>query len=163
MNSVFLQILALGFTSSQATALDANHFDLSTKYASTLISINNTFAAIPGIVGVYLSGWMLQQTNDNWSSIFLLASAVAVAGCVLYLILGTADPIDFDRRGVGCCNGSGFDLDAEEPPSCRDSEEVISISSMSELPHSPSSDHLLMSIQQSPSQSPTQSTTASEE
>lgn len=42
----------------------------------SLFSVTNTFATIPGIAGVYITGYILEQTNYDWKIIFLLAAGI---------------------------------------------------------------------------------------
>lgn len=97
------QTIAVAATGCQPSGVDANHFDLSAKYAGMLYSISNTIGTIPGIVGVYLSGWMLEKTGDDWSLVFMIASFVAFVGWFAFVFLARGTAVDFDTRGVGCC------------------------------------------------------------
>jgi len=112
---VALLVLALGFHGCYDAGIGANHYDLSTKYAGVLVSINNTSGSVPGILGAWLTGWMLAQTGNNWASVFMLAAAIAVAGLISFLILVRGKPVDFDSRGVGCCNGNGNYVSTSAP------------------------------------------------
>ena len=40
-----------------------NHMDIGPKYAGTLMGITNTFATLPGIIAVYVTGYILQVTQ----------------------------------------------------------------------------------------------------
>jgi hypothetical protein len=50
--------------------------------------VTNTFATIPGIVGVYITGYILQVTNYNWTIVFLLAAGVLLFS-LLFLFLAS--------------------------------------------------------------------------
>jgi len=45
---------------------------------------------------------MLQKTGGDWSSVFLLAAAVATSSCLIFIFLAQGEAIDFDKRKVGC-------------------------------------------------------------
>jgi len=53
---------------------------------------------LPGVVGIYLTGWILQITGNDWKSVFLLAAALAVAGVLLYLFFVRTEEVDFDEK-----------------------------------------------------------------
>ncbi|MDG1474419.1 MAG: hypothetical protein P8Q37_05915 [Porticoccaceae bacterium] len=67
-----------------------NHLDVAPKYAGTLMGITNTFAAIPGIIGVYAAGLILELTG-SWILVFQLAGLVSVIGMIYYLRNATAE------------------------------------------------------------------------
>ncbi len=67
----------------------SNHMDIAPKHAGTLMGITNTAGTLPGIIGVYISGLILQWT-DSWILVFQLAAALNVFGLVFYLIFGSA-------------------------------------------------------------------------
>ncbi len=67
----------------------SNHMDLAPKHAGVLMGITNTAGTIPGIIGVYVSGLILQWTN-SWILVFQVAAALNVFGLLFYLIFGSA-------------------------------------------------------------------------
>lgn len=69
-----------------------NPLDIAPKYADVLIGINYTFAMIPGIVGIYVTGWLV-DTYDSYAPAFLLAAIISVAGTVVWLMYGTGKKI----------------------------------------------------------------------
>ena len=62
------------------------------RYADVLMGISNTFATIPGIDGVALAGWLLDQTG-SYAGVFMIAAAVQVLGGVLWLLYATGEKI----------------------------------------------------------------------
>jgi ACS family sodium-dependent inorganic phosphate cotransporter len=65
-----------------------NPVDIAPKHAGTIMGLSNTFATIPGIVGVYVSGLILSSTN-SWAIVFSTAGVVTVFGWAFYLIFGS--------------------------------------------------------------------------
>lgn len=53
----------------------------------------NTAGAIPGFVGVYLVGYILESSGGQWYIVFVQTAAMCVLGAVFYLFYGTAKPI----------------------------------------------------------------------
>ena len=83
--------LMCGATATSACAMSGfgpNCFDIAPKYADVIWGISNTFATLPGIVGVYITGWLLDRTG-SFVAPFLLTAAIAVFGAVFYLVFGS--------------------------------------------------------------------------
>lgn len=72
----------------------SNHMDLAPKQAGTLMGITNTAGTLPGIIGVFISGLILQWTN-SWTLVFQVAAAINVFGLVFYLVFARTDK-EFD-------------------------------------------------------------------
>ncbi|MEP3050097.1 MAG: ACS family MFS transporter [Erythrobacter sp.] len=67
-----------------------NHMDIAPKHAGTLMGITNTAGTIPGIIGVTVSGWILQVTG-SWALLFQVAAGVTLFGLVFYLWFGSGE------------------------------------------------------------------------
>ena len=70
-----------------------NHLDIAPAHAGILMGISNTAACVPGIIGVPLTGFLLQENAGDWGAVFNLASLVTAAGCVVFLVYARAEPI----------------------------------------------------------------------
>ena len=73
-----------------SAAFGVNHLDVAPTYGGILMGISNTFATIPGIVGVALTGLIVQATK-SFSAVFYLIAAVYVIGMILYLRWGSGE------------------------------------------------------------------------
>lgn len=67
-----------------------NHMDIAPEHAGTLMGITNTAGTIPGIVGVLVSGWIL-DTTGSWTLVFQVAAAVSAFGLIFYLLFGSGE------------------------------------------------------------------------
>ena len=65
-----------------------NHMDIAPRHAGTLMGITNTAGTIPGIIGVYVSGLILQATG-SWALVFQVAAGVTIFGLVFFLIFAS--------------------------------------------------------------------------
>ena len=72
----------------------SNHMDIAPKHAGTLMGITNTAGTIPGIIGVYVSGLILQWT-DSWILVFQVAAAFNLFGLLFYLVFARTE-VEFD-------------------------------------------------------------------
>jgi len=69
-----------------------NSLDMAPRYASVLFGFSNTFATIPGIVGVAITGWLVDVTG-TYNSAFVLTAAVSGVGALVYALFFNARPL----------------------------------------------------------------------
>ena len=69
-----------------------NHMDIAPRSAGTLMGITNTAGTIPGIIGVYVSGRILEATG-SWALVFQVAAGVTLFGLVFYLMFSSSKQI----------------------------------------------------------------------
>ncbi|NKB99186.1 MAG: MFS transporter [Pseudomonadales bacterium] len=67
-----------------------NHMDIAPNHAGKLMGITNTFATIPGIIGVTVSGFIL-ETTGSWALVFQVAGGVTLFGLIFYLIFASGE------------------------------------------------------------------------
>jgi len=67
-----------------------NSFDIAPRYADVVWSFTNTFATIPGILGVFITGWLVQHTG-GYSAPFFLSAAVVTIGAFTFLRFGSGE------------------------------------------------------------------------
>jgi ACS family sodium-dependent inorganic phosphate cotransporter len=65
-----------------------NHMDIAPRHAGTLMGITNTAGTIPGIIGVYVSGLILELTG-SWALVFQVAAGVTLVGLAFYLVFSS--------------------------------------------------------------------------
>jgi len=66
-----------------------NHMDIAPKYAGTLMGITNTAGTIPGIIGVFVSGPILELTG-SWALVFQVTAGVTLFGLVFFLMFSSS-------------------------------------------------------------------------
>ena len=66
-----------------------NHADIGPKHTGSIMGISATIATIPGIIGVAISGFLVDLTG-SFDSIFYLASAIVLFGGTFYLTFASA-------------------------------------------------------------------------
>ncbi|MEJ6591670.1 MAG: ACS family MFS transporter [SAR86 cluster bacterium] len=66
-----------------------NHMDIAPKYAGTLMGITNTAGTIPGIIGVFVSGLILELTG-SWALVFQVTAGVTLFGLVFFLMFSSS-------------------------------------------------------------------------
>ena len=85
-------ILCLGkvFSAAGIGGHSVNHMDIGPRHAGTLMGITNTAGTIPGIVGVYVTGMILEATG-SWALVFQVTASVTLFGMIFYLLFGSAE------------------------------------------------------------------------
>ena len=69
-----------------------NPQDIAPKYAGSVFGVMNAFGAIPGFIGVYCTGYILNVSN-SWAAVFVVMATVNVIGVTVFAIWGTGKPI----------------------------------------------------------------------
>jgi len=67
-----------------------NHLDVGPRYAGVLMGISNTAATVPGVVGVAVTGLILQATG-SFTMVFYLTAVIYLVGLVGYLLWGSGE------------------------------------------------------------------------
>ncbi|XP_035826482.1 solute carrier family 17 member 9 isoform X2 [Aplysia californica] len=80
-----LAVACCGFHNS---GILVNPQDIAPKHAGSVFGIMNMAGAIPGFVGVYIAGHIL-ETTKSWNAVFGQTSVVCVFGWIVYVIFGT--------------------------------------------------------------------------
>jgi len=119
-NTSVLVLLTLGVGSMGVIGggVEPLPLDISRKYSGALYGVTNTIAQIPGIIGVYLTGFILEQTDEKWDTVFILAAAVFGLAEIVFIIFAESKEIDFEARNRMvcrvCCGKN--DIDDDESP-----------------------------------------------
>ena len=90
MSVMTLMCLGNAFGGMAAGGFIVNHADIGPKYTGTLMGITNMLGAIPGIIGVYLSGLIL-NTTGSWGAVFYVVAGVTFFGMIFYLLFASAE------------------------------------------------------------------------
>jgi len=69
-----------------------NHMDIAPRHAGTLMGITNTAGTIPGIIGVFVSGVILEVTG-SWALVFQVAGGVTLFGLIVFLLFSSSEKI----------------------------------------------------------------------
>ncbi|XP_020595263.1 probable anion transporter 5, chloroplastic [Phalaenopsis equestris] len=85
----------LALSSCALSGLYCTHQDISPEYASILLGITNTVGAVPGIVGVALTGYLLDLTHSWGLSLFAPSIFFYLTGTVVWLLFASSKPQNF--------------------------------------------------------------------
>jgi ACS family sodium-dependent inorganic phosphate cotransporter len=84
--------IALGLASFTFAGAGCNHLDISPRHAGVLFGISNTAGTLPGIIGVALTGFLVDQTG-TFAAAFYLTACILLLGWIVFLLFGTAERI----------------------------------------------------------------------
>jgi ACS family sodium-dependent inorganic phosphate cotransporter len=93
---VGLLSVTFGFAAFIRTGLFCGHQDLSPKYASIMLGVTNTAAAIASTLSTFFTGLFLSQTGGNWAYSLFFPIAALQAVSVFVFMIWKSDPVDFD-------------------------------------------------------------------
>jgi MFS family permease len=87
-----IALMSLGniFGGAMAGGFGVNHLDIAPKGSGVIMGLSNTAGTIPGIIGVYISGMILEATG-SWALVFQTAAGVLLFGLVFYLVFASAE------------------------------------------------------------------------
>lgn len=77
--------------------LYCNHADLSPRYAPFLLGMTNTVGALPGIVGVAVTGALLDATGSWEWALFAPSALFFVTGTAVFVHYGRSERQQFDN------------------------------------------------------------------
>ena len=69
-----------------------NHLDIAPRYADVLMGITNTAGTIPGIIGVAITGWLVDVTG-TYSAAFALAAGINIFGAIVWLAFASGERV----------------------------------------------------------------------
>ncbi|KAH7298769.1 hypothetical protein KP509_25G058500 [Ceratopteris richardii] len=87
---------SLALSSFALGGLYCTHQDISPRYASILLGITNTAGAIPGILGVYLTGVLLDETNSWQMALFDPCIFFWITGTIVWNLFASSEPRNFE-------------------------------------------------------------------
>lgn len=90
--AMVLLTTALGLAAFSYAGFASNHLDVSPRHAGAIFGISNTAGTIPGIIGVALTGILVDQTG-SYASAFYVTAGIYIFGLVFYLAFGTGKRI----------------------------------------------------------------------
>ena len=90
--AVLLMCGALGALAFTWSGFIPNHLDIAPRYADILMGITNTAGTVPGIIGVAITGWLV-DVSGTYSAAFALAAAINIVGAIVWLVFATGERV----------------------------------------------------------------------
>ncbi|XP_060238706.1 voltage-gated purine nucleotide uniporter SLC17A9 isoform X6 [Meriones unguiculatus] len=84
---------SIGFQTFNHSGISVNIQDLAPSCAGFLFGVANTAGALAGVVGVCLSGYLIESTG-SWTCVFNLVAIISNLGLCTFLVFGKAQRVD---------------------------------------------------------------------
>jgi cyanate permease len=65
-----------------------NHMDVAPRHAGTLMGLTNTAGTVPGVIGVFVSGLILEATG-SWALVFQVTAGITLFGLAFFLLFAS--------------------------------------------------------------------------
>lgn len=96
---VGLMSLAFALGAWSRAGLYCNHQDLSPRYASLLLGVSNTAGALPGVLGVWAAGVLLDATH-SWSlALFIPTACAQLVGAAVFCTWASGEQQGWEGGG----------------------------------------------------------------
>jgi ACS family sodium-dependent inorganic phosphate cotransporter len=90
--ALVLMCVAAGGLGCSMSGYPPSFLDVAPRHGAVLFGFSNTFATIPGIVGVAATGWLVDITG-TYSAAFVLTAIVSAVGALTFGCLFVARPV----------------------------------------------------------------------
>ena len=91
-SAVFCAGVSVSVLTFHHSGVLVNPQDIAPKYAGSVFGIMNAFGAIPGFVGVYCTGYILNLSN-SWTAVFFTMTIINILGVTVFAIWGTGNVV----------------------------------------------------------------------
>jgi ACS family sodium-dependent inorganic phosphate cotransporter len=88
--AMLVMCCATGTMSLCLSGFAANPFDIAPRHADVIWGVSNTAGTMPGIIGVAVTGWLIDKTG-NFNAPFLLTAGVGYVGALVMLVWGSGE------------------------------------------------------------------------
>ncbi|CAI9112641.1 OLC1v1013112C1 [Oldenlandia corymbosa var. corymbosa] len=99
---VFCSSVALGFLALGRAGFAVNHMDIAPRYAGIVMGVSNTAGTLAGIVGVDLTGRLLEAAKasnldltspDSWKAVFSIPGLLCVLSSFVFMLFSTGERV----------------------------------------------------------------------
>ncbi|CAL5211211.1 unnamed protein product [Lathyrus oleraceus] len=100
--AVFCSSVALGFLALGRAGFAVNHMDVAPRYAGIVMGVSNTAGTLAGVVGVDLTGKLLEAAKasdldlsspESWRAVFFIPGLMCVFSSVIFLLFSTGERV----------------------------------------------------------------------
>ncbi|GAB2233239.1 hypothetical protein Droror1_Dr00002458 [Drosera rotundifolia] len=100
--AVLCSSVALGFLALGRAGFAVNHMDIAPRYAGIVMGVSNTAGTLAGIVGVELTGQLLEAAKhadldisspDSWRGVFSIPGFLCIFSAIVFLLFSTGERI----------------------------------------------------------------------
>ena len=88
--AITIMCAGYGLSAFAAGGFLINHIDVAPNHAGKLMGVTNTCGTIPGVIGVAISGYIL-ETTGSWGLVFGVAGGITLFGLIFYLLFASGE------------------------------------------------------------------------
>ncbi|ERN12592.1 hypothetical protein AMTRI_Chr01g113530 [Amborella trichopoda] len=94
--------LSLGFLALGRAGFAVNHLDIAPKYAGIVMGVSNTAGTLAGVVGVGLTGRILEDAKlgsgeltspESWKPVFFIPGYLCIMSAVVFMVFATGERV----------------------------------------------------------------------
>jgi MFS transporter, ACS family, solute carrier family 17 (sodium-dependent inorganic phosphate cotransporter), other len=89
-SALILMCMATGLLALCLAGFPPNCLDVAPRHADVLYGISNTFATLPGLFGVFITGWLVDRTG-SFAVALSVTAGIAVFGAVVFLCFASGE------------------------------------------------------------------------
>ncbi|KAJ4846638.1 putative anion transporter 5 [Turnera subulata] len=102
IGAVFCSSVALGFLALGRAGFAVNHMDIAPRYAGIVMGVSNTAGTVAGIIGVHLTGQLLEAAKtsysdlsspESWRAVFFIPGLLCIFSSLVFLMFSTGERI----------------------------------------------------------------------
>jgi len=86
LQGIIFITIGTGLNSFALAGLTVSQLDIAPRYSGIIFGLGNSLGMIPAIVGVALTGWILDATGRNWNIIWNSAAALYFTDAFVFSI-----------------------------------------------------------------------------
>lgn len=99
---VFCSSVALGSLAFGRAGFAVNHMDVAPRYAGIVMGVSNTAGTLAGVIGVDLTGRLLEAAKaaqldltspDSWRAVFVIPGSLCIFSSIVFLVFSTGERI----------------------------------------------------------------------
>jgi len=83
---------AVGLLAFSYSGFGPNALEIAPRYSGILAGITNTVATLPGILGIVITGWLVDVTG-TYVSAFAIAAGLNIFGAIVWLLFASSKPV----------------------------------------------------------------------
>ncbi|OMO59100.1 Major facilitator superfamily [Corchorus olitorius] len=100
--AILCSSVALGFLAFGRAGFAVNHMDIAPRYAGILMGVSNTAGTLAGVIGVHLTGWLLEAAKvayadlsspESWRLVFCIPGFLCIFSSFAFLLFSTGERI----------------------------------------------------------------------
>jgi MFS transporter, ACS family, solute carrier family 17 (sodium-dependent inorganic phosphate cotransporter), other len=100
--TVICSAISLGFLALGRAGFAVNHMDIAPKFAGIVMGVSNTAGTLAGVIGVGLTGSILEATKasnkdltslETWTTVFSVPAYLCIISSFIFLIFSTGEKV----------------------------------------------------------------------